>query len=1466
MMHRGSVRLQPSAAPVARASKHRRGQRWAAPALSALLFAIATGSSASVFYKFNVVAETPTNGFVSFGTGPSVNDKGKVAFVGSHSGGPSIFLWTPIAGVTDIASSLLSTNRSFGDSVRLNSNDEVLSWTRLLPSGNYEVRVFRSATPNDNSVMVRGLSGASNFDLLYQNPAMNNTRALEDRANGLTGNKDGVCDGGETCVSQIAFNAPLLPSRFLGTVIQNPSDAADHGTQHTFSLNTSQSHPMMSDDGRIVVRGVNTTDPILLFNYTLGAPTTIAGSGQGFTALGASPSITPDGKIIAFAGNRGHGDGIFLSIDQSEIAAGQRRLVRIVGENATVQKSELGVDGSNSKLFMQAIELDSRVGIIYTPDADGVANKVLVVSFIGTPNAASRTNPGTGNPFTFSNQKGLWTIRIDLNAALYQNICVVRAPGSGFLPTPKGDDQLVTPAGTPPPPPYIVAGANGVCETENTDTNETLFSRSTPIPVVQIGDTIKSAALHTVSAIAVNDPIAQANYDNALLPRAERVGDHRVAFYVQVDGGATQMIVRGEQLDSDQDGLFDHWETEGIDLDGTGNIDLDLPAMGANPFARDLFWQIDWTADRAVTDGGRHRPAPNVLKQLVQFYAAAPALPNGIPAGINLHVDAGTGKDAVQQFFSRNMGLGPLRGGNTLPGGPVDVLYEGLPGSVSFPGINAVAFDTAKTNVFWNHDRGSREFAFMHIIMADFHHLSGQDGGANNVTPVLGTAFTGGGFAGDAFYIEDNGNPLVTSAHVSNHAIKITAGKGAGQVRGVVSSATDGATGFKLMTISPAWTTLPDDTSQFAILSLSSGLGFATIRNDGAFAPGKNLAITIGLDPAPTGETGTYFDQTQTFTHEVGHLLSLMHGGTDHINYKATYVSVLNYAYQLCQTGFGRGLGGVALAGAAACPVDTYSGVSDAISNNWENVDLRFPVNLRAFGQAFGAGLDPPSSPFPPEPENSLRDRLDAFPPADITAPTVTVAAPTRGATVALASAVPVTFSATDNVGVTNGEVVFDLNGDGAINEATEVFVPTFTPPGSFHITLPAVSGPSGPRKLTAIAYDAVGNAGVVNITINVGTVAPVTVPNVVGLTQAAATDALTTATLDVGTVTKQTSGTVAAGAVISENPAAGQSRPPGTAIDIVVSLGVNGVSVPDVTGLSQAAATTAITNAALVVGIVTQVQTSQGPGVIGQSPAAAAIVASGSAVQLLVAQSVGGATVPNVVGLTQAAATSAITGAGLVVGTISQQTSATVPAGDVISQSPVGGSSVAAGSAVDLVISTGTTAPAPVFVSAVSRKVHGAAGTFNLPLSLVATAPTTEPRTGPAQTIVFTFDKAPSGVVLNVTEGTATAAPATFSGNDVIIALTGVTNQQYVTVALTNVSSADGGTGGSASVRVGFLLGDVNQNRVISVADVGLVNQQLAQTVTAANYLKDVNASGTLTVGDKGITNANLTRALPAP
>ena len=63
---------------------------------------------------------------------------------------------------------------------------------------------------------------------------------------------------------------------------------------------------------------------------------------------------------------------------------------------------------------------------------------------------------------------------------------------------------------------------------------------------------------------------------------------------------------------------------------------------------------------------------------------------------------------------------------------------------------------------------------------------------------------------------------------------------------------------------------------------------------------------------------------------------------------------------------------------------------------------------------------------------------------------------------------------------------------------------------------------------------------------------------------------------------------------------------------------------------------------------------------------------------------------VPNVVGQSQSAATTAITNAVLTLGTVTTAPSATVPAGYVSSESPAAGTLVNAGSAVNLVISSG--------------------------------------------------------------------------------------------------------------------------------------------------------------------------------
>jgi serine/threonine-protein kinase len=130
-----------------------------------------------------------------------------------------------------------------------------------------------------------------------------------------------------------------------------------------------------------------------------------------------------------------------------------------------------------------------------------------------------------------------------------------------------------------------------------------------------------------------------------------------------------------------------------------------------------------------------------------------------------------------------------------------------------------------------------------------------------------------------------------------------------------------------------------------------------------------------------------------------------------------------------------------------------------------------------------------------------------------------------------------------------------------------------------------------------------------------------VTVPNVEGLTQDAATTAITAAKLMVGTVTQQTSNTVAAGKVISQDPASGSSVAQGSPVNLVISSGPQMVTVPNVEGLTQAAATTAITAAKLTMGTITQQKSNMVANgkVISQDPASGGSVVQGSPMNLVI-------------------------------------------------------------------------------------------------------------------------------------------------------------------------------------------------------------------------------------------------------
>jgi hypothetical protein len=149
----------------------------------------------------------------------------------------------------------------------------------------------------------------------------------------------------------------------------------------------------------------------------------------------------------------------------------------------------------------------------------------------------------------------------------------------------------------------------------------------------------------------------------------------------------------------------------------------------------------------------------------------------------------------------------------------------------------------------------------------------------------------------------------------------------------------------------------------------------------------------------------------------------------------------------------------------------------------------------------------------------------------------------------------------------------------------------------------------------------------------------------------------------------------------------------------------------------------------------------------------------------------------------------------------------------------------------------------------AVSRKTHGSAGAFDVPL------PGIESRTGGAggdHTIVFTFSDNVTSGSASVSSGTGSVAGSpTFSGNTMTVNLTGVTNAQTVTVNLSNVAASSGQTLAATSRTVGFLAGDSNGDAVVNGGDAIQTRSRSGQDTGAANFRSDVNADGVVNSGD---------------
>jgi uncharacterized repeat protein (TIGR01451 family) len=198
--------------------------------------------------------------------------------------------------------------------------------------------------------------------------------------------------------------------------------------------------------------------------------------------------------------------------------------------------------------------------------------------------------------------------------------------------------------------------------------------------------------------------------------------------------------------DRDGDGLWDDWEQFGIDADGNGTIDLDLPRLlpvdlnddgdttdpgeRTSPDRKDIFLEIDYMdcdlpgSDCANGDRHNHRPNADAIRAVQQAFRNAPVVNPDGSRGITLHVSV---SNAIphQQFLN-------------IPGG----CFQAGPGIGDF---DAVKRDPANFG-----PNNPRRFAFHYLL---FTHLQTNRRVPNRLSSGCGE------FPGNDFQVSLGGAP-----------------------------------------------------------------------------------------------------------------------------------------------------------------------------------------------------------------------------------------------------------------------------------------------------------------------------------------------------------------------------------------------------------------------------------------------------------------------------------------------------------------------------------------------------------------------------------------------------------------------------------------------------------------------------------------------------------------------------------
>lgn len=177
---------------------------------------------------------------------------------------------------------------------------------------------------------------------------------------------------------------------------------------------------------------------------------------------------------------------------------------------------------------------------------------------------------------------------------------------------------------------------------------------------------------------------------------------------------------------------------------------------------------------------------------------------------------------------------------------------------------------------------------------------------------------------------------------------------------------------------------------------------------------------------------------------------------------------------------------------------------------------------------------------------------------------------------------------------------------------------------------------------------------------------------------------------------------------------------------------------------------------------------------------------------------------------------------------------------------------------------------PAVTLTNVFSRKTHGGAGDFDVPMPVAGT-PGIECRTGGASgdyTLIFKFLNPITNVdAAKVTSGTGQVSGGGIDNTDAhnyIVTLTGVANAQTINVALSNVSDSANNFSLSVSAPMSVLFCDVNAAAGVTGGDVNDCKAQVGVDLSINNFRDDVNLTGFVSGSDVNAIKAQVGAMLP--